>query len=223
MPTSNLLPGTKNAHHVHKNSFKKSRGQTHRVAARQNRHRKLRDSIRKGQIEFARIVGEPIHIELERARELELIDHVWITLDIEDIGPIRATISTRSRRNELAGFDSRIRLGSITESWEKLPEQGVFHLHEFSYDTLEKEIPVTYTYYGTPDMESILIEKSGRATRIEIWGALYAHHHIGIHNVHAMTASCAVPEEAHNRDGAIKLYYPDKTSELLLLKFCGQR
>ena len=34
--------------------------------------------------------------------------------------------------------------------------------------------------------------------------------------------SCAVSLDLHNRDGALKLYYPDGVSELLLFKFCGQ-
>ena len=71
-------------------------------------------------------------------------------------------------------------------------------------------------------LTELLVTKAKTAVRAEVWGELYAKDHLGIHQIHCRRASCAVTTDLKGRDGALKLYYADNTSELFLFKFCGQ-
>ena len=76
--------------------------------------------------------------------------------------------------------------------------------------------------FDRPALEVLLTEKTRRALFIEAWGELYVRIHLGLHQVHSRRASCSVLTDYVGRDGAIRFYYPDRTAELLLFKYCGQ-
>ena len=91
------------------------------------------------------------------------------------------------------------------------------------YRDLEAEHDVEYVRYEHDPIEALLLAKGKRAVRVEAWGELYIHNHLGVHQLHSRRASSAVPVDIVGRDGAIKLYYADHTAELLLFKFSGQK
>jgi hypothetical protein len=73
------------------------------------------------------------------------------------------------------------------------------------------------------EMEDLLCTKARAADCIQAWGELYARDQPGVHQIHSMRRSCAVEEDILKRDGALMFFHEkDHTSELLLLKFCGQ-
>ena len=151
------------------------------------------------------------------------MDHVWLTLDIGHGLEIRASLNTLSRRNRDAGFEPRIRVGMLRSTWDKLPESGVFDADPLDYSILEQQANIFYEYRDQKQMEVLLPEKTKRSILVEIWGDIYAHNHIGIHQIHSRRASCAVSGDMAGRDGALKFYYAEENAcELLLFKFCGQ-
>jgi len=151
------------------------------------------------------------------------MDHVWLTLDIGHGLEMRASLNTVSRRNREAGFEPRIRLGLVRSVYEELPPPGVFEAAPLNYADHETRANIFYEYKEQKQMEVLFAEKAGRAVLVEIWGDIYAHDHIGIHQIHSRRASCAVAGDITGRDGALKFYYAEeKECELLLFKFCGQ-
>jgi hypothetical protein len=136
--------------------------------------------------------------------------------------PLRIALSTHSRQNAAAGFDPRIRIGLVASVWKDLPAAGMLKSPGLDYRQIEVESGVTYTEYTRPALEALLIDQARRAIFIEAWGELYVRTHIGIHQVHSMRASCSVLRDFVGRDGAIRFYFPDGTTELLLFKYCGQ-
>lgn len=172
--------------------------------------------------DLVHLVGSPIAFAAEIDRIPANIDHFWITIDLGNGEPIRISLSTHSRQNAAAGFDPRIRVGIIASSWNELPAIGLVKSPGLDYRTIEAASPVTYLEYERPALEFLLADKAKRAAQIEAWGELYVRTHAGIHQVHSMRASCSVPRDFVGRDGAIRFYFPDKTAELLLFKYCGQ-
>lgn len=172
---------------------------------------------------FSRVVGRPVHVQIEFNEDELRIDHVWITLEVVQWGPVRAAINTLSHLNRIAGFDERVRLGIVRENYETLPVSGIFPCKRFDYAEIEKTANVFYEHLSRPEMERFLIDRGSRAVLAEVWGDIYTLNHLGVHQVHSRRASCAVPHDFVGRDGALKFYFePEKTCELLLFKFCGQ-
>jgi len=162
-------------------------------------------------------------VQIEYSSHEIRVDHVWITLQVSDAGQMRVAVNTLSRLNRDAGFDGRIRVGVVAETWDKLPETGIFDCERLDYTEIESRTNVFYEYRTRLEMEAMLTEKAGTAILMEVWGDIYAHNHVGVHQIHSRRASCAVHKEIVGRDGALKFYYPEEQrSELLLFKFCGQ-
>ena len=172
--------------------------------------------------DLVQVVGTPIAFAAEIDRVPANIDHFWITIGIGTGEPIRIALSTHSRQNAAAGFDPRIRVGIVTSNWSDLPTTGMEKSPGLDYRAIEGASLVTYFEYERPALEVLLTDKAKRSELIEAWGELYVRTHVGIHQVHSMRASCSVPRDFVGRDGAIRFYFPDKTAELLLFKYCGQ-
>ena len=150
------------------------------------------------------------------------IDHFWITIGTGSGEPIRVALSTHSRQNAAAGFDPRMRVGIVTSTWKELPAAGLLKSTGLDYRALENASPVVYVEYERPALELLLTEKTSRAILIEAWGELYVRTHLGIHQVHSMRTSSAVPRDFLGRDGAIRFYFADARAELFLFKYNGQ-
>ncbi len=182
----------------------------------------LFERIRTRPSKFVHVCGIPYAVALETAEDPAEIDHIHLTLEVPPYGRLRAAVNTFSRLNRDAGFDSRIRMGIVSSTYEKKPDPGLEELPGQDYAQLEAILPIAYEFYEHAALAELLMEKMKRAIRADAWGELYARDHLGIHQIHSRRASCAVALDLHNRDGALQLYYPDNVSELLLFKFCGQ-
>ena len=186
------------------------------------RHKKQRAYPALNHGDLVHVAGSAIAFAAEIDRVPANIDHFWITIGIGTGEPIRIALSTHSRQNAAAGFDPRMRVGIVASSWTELPATGLEKSPGLDYRTIEAASPVSYLEYERPALEVLVADKAKRATLIEAWGELYVRTHAGIHQVHSMRASCSVPRDLVGRDGAIRFYFPDKTAELLLFKYCGQ-
>jgi hypothetical protein len=167
------------------------------------------------------VAGVPITFTAEIDPNPANIDHFWITIQMGDAGPLRIALSTHSRQNAAAGFDPRVRVGVIGGT-RNLPAAGHFPSRGLDYGALEAETPVTFLEYERPALETLLTDKTRRAIFIEAWGELYVRNQLGIHQVHSRRASCSVVTNYIGRDGAIRFYFADGTTEMLLFKYCGQ-
>lgn len=137
--------------------------------------------------------------------------------------PLRIALSTHSRQNAAAGFDPRLRIGTVGSTWTELPPPGLLKSPGLDYHQIEAASAVTYVEYARPELEALLMDKARRAIFIEAWGELYVRTHSGIHQVHSMRASCSVLRDFVGRDGAIRFFFTeDARAELLLFKYCGQ-
>jgi hypothetical protein len=172
--------------------------------------------------DLVHVVGTPIAFAAEIDRVPANIDHFWITIDLSAGGPIRIALSTHSRQNAAAGFDPRMRVGIVASNWSELPAVRLVKSPGVDYRAIEAASPVNYVEYERPALDLLLADKAKRAALVEAWGELYLRTHAGIHQVHSMRASCSVPRDLVGRDGAIRFYFPDKTADLLLFKYCGQ-
>ncbi len=173
--------------------------------------------------EFVLAAGELVAYAAEDGSDPKNIDHFWITIRPGDNELLRIAINTHSRINAAAGFDPRMRVGTVTSKWSKLPATGVFKCDGLDYADIETENSVTYVEYERPALERLLVAKSRRTVFIEAWGELYARDHLGLHQIHSRRASCSVSKDYRGRDGAIRFYFgDDSTSEMLLFKYCGQ-
>ena len=168
-------------------------------------------------------VGQIRHFRVENAIDKERIDHVWITLDIGLQPWVTVSINTRSLRNLDAGFDSRIRLGLLRGKWETLPPQGWEKWNLFNYLAYETRHNIFYEHRERNALEEILRDFSEEALLMEVWGAPYWNQGPGIHQIHSRRASCAVPLDIVDLDGALRFYF-EKEREwvMVLLKFCEQ-
>ena len=181
------------------------------------------NEIRERRHKFSRVVGTPISVQVEFSSRESRVDHVWITLRVSEFGHLKAAINTLSRLNRDAGFDGRVRVGVAHDTWETLPETGIFECDHLDYAEIENTRNIFYECRTKPEMEELLTRKAGSAIIIEVWGEIYAHNHVGVHQIHSRRASCAVGHDIVGRDGALKFYYEEENaSEMLLFKFCGQ-
>jgi hypothetical protein len=172
---------------------------------------------------YVRLVGIPYHIRVEPHPDETLVDHVWYDVQIPPCGPVRLTINTSSRLNGRMGFDPRVRMATIPSVYDIRPEPMIAVEPPHDYRDFEVEHDVQYILYDHDPLEALLVAKGQRAVRIEAWGELYIRNHLGVHQLHSRRASSAMPTDIFGRDGAVKLYYPDMTAEMLLIKFSGQR
>lgn len=171
---------------------------------------------------YVHLVGIPYHIQIEPHPNDQLVDHVWMDVQVPPCGKIRLSINTLSLLNQRAGFDARMRLAILSSTYEEKPEPFIEEHGPLDFRTLEAITPLEYEVYDHDPLEALLLEKGNRSIRIEAWGELYIRDHLGVHQIHSRRASCAVRNDLIGRDGAIKLYYPDRTAEMLLFKYCGQ-
>ena len=192
------------------------------MARRADARTLLFEKIRTTPPKFVHVTGVPYIVEVEQSDDPLRVDHVWITLEAPPLGRIRASINTLSRFNRDAGFDARVRVGIVAGTWEEKPESGLLEEPGQDYAMIEAALPVTYEFYEHTPLAELLVTKAKSAVRAEVWGELYAQDHLGVHQIHSRRASCAVERDIKGRDGALKLYYADNTTELFLFKFCGQ-
>lgn len=175
---------------------------------------------------FCRVSGRPIHADVEPAANARNRDHVWITVDAPGPKHVRVAINTFSNRNFEAGFDGRIRLGLVRETWEALPTEDFLPHPGLSYGEIESRHNVFYEHFAKVDLERLLIQKARKAVWLEAWGEAYLQIGRGIHQIHSRAASCVVREHLENQDGALRFYFTNGEaelySEMLLFKFCGQ-
>jgi hypothetical protein len=169
---------------------------------------------------FYRVVGEVSRVQVETSLDPARVDHVWLFVNAGE--PLLLAINTLSKLNRDAGFESRVSLAIIEESCETLPATGIFRATGLDYPTLEATLHPAYARREREEMERLLVEKGKYCCLVEAWGEIFLRPKFGLHQVHSRRASCAVERELIGRDGALKFYYPDRRSELLLLKFCGQ-
>ena len=192
------------------------------MARRADARTLLFEKIRTTTPKFVHVTGVPYIVEVEKADDPLRVDHVWITLEVPPFGRVRASINTLSRFNRDAGFDGRVRVGIVAGTWDEKPQNGLVEEAGQDYAMIEAALPVTYEFYDHDPLAELLMTKAKLAVRAEVWGELYAQEHLGVHQIHSRRASCAVTRDLKGRDGALKLYYTDNTSELFLFKFCGQ-
>ena len=168
------------------------------------------------------MAGEIAAVSVEKEKDERKIDHVWISIHAGEVGRLQVALSTCSRQNRAAGFDARVRLGSISSAWSELPPAGLRKVDPLDYAVLETAHAVEYVPYERTTLEELLVAKARRAIYVEAWGDCYIRAHIGVHQIHSRRASFAVLHDLVGRDGAVQFYFQDKMRELLLFKFAGQ-
>jgi hypothetical protein len=173
--------------------------------------------------DFVLGAGEIVRYAAESGIDPERIDHFWITVHAGEFGPIRISISTRSLRHFVDGFDPRMRVAVLPGHWQELPPSGLRPVRGLNYAQLESETQITYREMERQALENLLANKCRRAIFLEAWGAFYLRAGLGIHQVHSRRASCSIRADHRGQDGALRFYYrEDSASEMLLFKFCGQ-
>lgn len=174
--------------------------------------------------DFVHAVGGDLIVQVEDSPFPERIDHVWISLRAGGPGRVLAVVSTFSNRNLDASFDPRVRVGLVKDDWTVLPPRGVTSCAGFDYASIESEHNVFYEHFERTALEQLLIGYTQTADLLEVWGTPYHdRRRPGLHQIHSRRKSCAVPEDIHQRDGALRFYFAaDRTSVMVLLKFCGQ-
>ncbi|MGB8167334.1 MAG: hypothetical protein WCF18_07560 [Chthoniobacteraceae bacterium] len=183
----------------------------------------LFERIRTSPPKFVHLVGVPYAVQIEESPDPTRLDHVWLTLEVPPFGRLRVAINTLSKLNRDGGFDSRVRVGIMRSTYAEKPNTGLEEFPGFDYAKMEAREKVTYDFYEHETLSEMLVAKAKTAVRAEVWGELYAREHIGLHQIHCRRASSAVKQDLKNRDGALKLYYPEENvAELFLFKFCGQ-
>jgi hypothetical protein len=183
----------------------------------------LFERIRTSPPKFVHIRGVPYTVAVEESADPLKIDHIWLTVEVPPFGRLRVAINTLSRLNRDAGFDARVRVGIVRSTYTEKPTTGLEECAGLDYAAQEKKHKIFYESYEHAALTELLVAKLKVAIRVEIWGELYARDHLGIHQIHCRRASCAVALDLKNRDGALKLYYPqDNLVEEFFFKFCGQ-
>lgn len=182
----------------------------------------LFERIRTSPPKFVQVMGVPYAVQIEPETDPTKLDHVWITVEAPPFGRLRLVVNTLSRINRDAGFDPRVRLGIVRNTWDEKPTPGLVECAGQTYDTIEAAANVFYEAYERDALAELLVTKAKAAVRVEVWGDLYARDHLGVHQIHSRRASDAVPQDVKNRDGALQFYFADQTAELLLFKFSGQ-
>jgi hypothetical protein len=183
----------------------------------------LYERIRTSPPKFVHVTGVPYIVEIPTVEDPAEVDPVWITLEVPNVGRIRAVINTVSRLSRDAGVDARVRLCIHKSPWEEKPQTGLIECDGQNYGLLEALDSLTYDPYEQEELAQLLAAKAKTAVRAEVWGDLYARDHLGIRQIHSRRASNALPSDIVGRDGALKLYYnDDNEAELFLFKFSGQ-
>jgi hypothetical protein len=183
----------------------------------------LFERIRTSPPKFVHLVGVPYAVQVEAATDPLKLDHVWITLEVPPFGRLLISINTLSKWSRDAGFDARVRLAIVPSTYLEKPNTGLEEFPGFDYARIEATEKPAFQIYEREALAELLAAKAKIAIRAEVWGELYASDHIGLHQIHSRRASTAVPRDLKNRDGALKLYYPEENrAELLLFKFAGQ-
>lgn len=173
--------------------------------------------------EFVRVAGPPISYIIERKLNIGRIDHLIILVKAGNSGAIEIALSTYSLQSLNAGYDPRIRVAVVSSSWGALPPAGVSRSAGLDYSVLETTNRIIYRELERKALETLLIDKLGRAVLVEAWGEFYLRVHPGVHQVHSRRASFGVPTDHLQRDGAIRFYFKQTAqAELLLFKFYGQ-
>jgi hypothetical protein len=193
------------------------------MARRPDARALLFERIRTTPAKFVHVRGVPYTVAVEESNDPLKIDHVWLTLEVPPFGRLRAAVNTISRLNRDAGFDPKVRVGIVRSTYTEKPATGLEECAGQDYTKIEATQKVIYEPVEREALTELLVAKMKTAIRVEVWGELYARDHLGLHQIHSRRASCAVPQDHKNRDGALKLYYPtDNLAELMLFKFCGQ-
>jgi len=164
----------------------------------------------------------PVGVRSEEQRDPSRIDHVWLTIDTGIVEHLVISINTLSLRNGDAGFDPRVRVGFVRDEWDTLPPRTLEACDHFDYGEIEATHNVYCEAMDRVDIERRLLELGSGACSVEVWGAPYRNHGIGLHQIHSRRASCAVAGDIAGKDGALRFYGPDRSRLLMLFKFCGQ-
>ena len=183
------------------------------------------DPVRLPDESLVRACGVAVTAQVEQGSDPTQIDHVWIEIRCGSAGLLLGAVNTWSRRNATAGFDPRVRVGLVRESWEDLPPAGLFLSPGLDYAEIESRRNVFYETFEKKDLEQILIDKTEASIAVEMWGQFYARKRPGIHQIHSRRLSCAVAEDLIGHDGALRFYFETiegRICETLMLKFCGQ-
>jgi hypothetical protein len=171
---------------------------------------------------FARVVGYPLHVHEEPEDDPSRVDHIWFRVESPPVGRVVIAVNTLSRWNRDAGFDSRVRLGTVRVKYTRLPDPVLTRSAPLDYSSIEAGEDVKFEPYEHDPLVALLIDKGNAAERVEAWGELYMHGQIGLHQLHSRRASCAMKSDLVGQDGGLKLYFRGGEAELLLFKFCGQ-
>ena len=169
------------------------------------------------------MAGDVVKCEIEKASREENVDHIYVTVDAGLRTPVTLSINTLSFRSRIAGYDPRIRIGTLETHWLRLPTHGLYPLEFFDYDTVDLVGHVAYRIRDRVEMEDFFALRCGNCRRIEAWGSPYSRTSPGLHQIHSRRASAAVPGDMRGHDGAVRFYFDEgQRTELVLLKFCGQ-
>src|SRR4051812_24569685 len=193
------------------------------MARRPDARALLFERIRTSPPKFVHVRGVPYTVAVEQNEDPSKIDHVYLNVEVPPFGRLRVAINTLSRICRDARFDPRMRVGIIQSTYTEKPQPSLEECNGLDYAKQDEKHGVKYEVYEQEALTEMLVTKMKAAIRAEIWGELYARDHLGIHQVHSRKASKAVPLDVPNRDGALKLYYPqDNAAEAFLFKFDGQ-
>jgi len=193
------------------------------MARRPDARALLFEKIRTSPKKFVHVRGVPYTVAVEENEDPLKVDHVYLNVEVPPFGRLRVAINTSSRLSREAGFDPRVRVGIIRSTYTEKPMPSLEECAGLDYAKQEEKHGVQYEIYEKEALQEMLVTRMKVAIRAEIWGELYARDHLGIHQIHSRSASKAVPEGVPNRDGALKLFYPqDNATEAFLFKFEGQ-
>ncbi len=193
------------------------------MARRPDARALLFERIRTSPPKFVHVRGVPYTVALQESDDPTKVDHVYLNVEVPPFGRLRVAINTLSRASRDAGFDPRVRVGIIRSTYSEKPLPSLEECVGLDYAKQEEKHGVKYEIYEPAALQEMLVTKMKAAIRVEIWGELYARDHLGIHQIHSRRASKAVPVDVLNRDGALKLFYPqDNATEAFLFKFDGQ-
>ena len=190
---------------------------------RLTRHRRAHPEELRRRGQFFSVVGEIESSIVETSIDPRKVDHVWINVRAGADGLVRIALNTCSLKNRDAGFDSRVRLGSIVSPWDELPALGVRRAKPLDYSVIEAVTPVTYREQDQITLEGLLLDRAGRAILLEAWGEFYFQESAGLHQLHSRRGSYGMPKDHVGRDGAVQFYFAEpREREMLLFKFAGQ-
>jgi hypothetical protein len=183
----------------------------------------LFERIRTSPPKFVHVRGVPYTVALKESEDPAQVDQVYLNVEVPPFGRLRVAINTLSRLNRDAGSDARVQVGIIRSTYTEKPAPSLEECNGLDYAKQEEKHGVKYELHEPAVLAEMLVTKMKAAIRVEIWGELYARDHLGIHQIHSRRPSKAVPQDTPNRDGALKLYYPqENAAEAFLFKFEGQ-